>query len=140
MTDVTREIISDLWPLYVSGDVSPATRTLVEEFLAADPEFARRLRAPLGDPLAEIAPPSLPPDHELKTLQRVKRRLWGYPMLLQLAMVFSALAFGRIISDTSWDVSPRNFIVTSVIAAAFWIAFAVTMYRGRKSFLIKFRS
>ena len=32
--------------------------------------------------------------------------------------------FGRIISDTSWDVSPRNFIITAAIAMAFWIAFA----------------
>jgi hypothetical protein len=54
-------------------------------------------------------------------------------------MVFSMLAFGRIISDTSWDVSPRNFIVTSAIAVAFWIAFFVTLYRGRKALQIRFR-
>jgi anti-sigma factor RsiW len=139
MTDITREVISDLWPLYVSGDVSPATRHLVDEFLAGDPEFAQGLRDAAGDPLAGIAAPALPPDHELKTLDRVKRHLRGYRGLLQLAMVFSMLAFGRIISDTSWDVSPRNFIVTSAIAVAFWIAFFVTLYRGRKAFQIRFR-
>jgi hypothetical protein len=69
----------------------------------------------------------------------VKRHLRGYRGLLQLAMVFSMLAFGRIISDTSWDVSPRNFIVTSAVAVAFWIAFFVTLYRGRKAFQIRFR-
>jgi anti-sigma factor RsiW len=139
MTDITREVISDLWPLYVSGDVSPATRQLVDEFLAGDPEFAQGLRDAAGDPLAGFAAPALPPDHELKTLDRVKRHLRGYRGLLQLAMVFSMLAFGRIISDTSWDVSPRNFIVTSAIAVAFWIAFFVTLYRGRKAFQIRFR-
>jgi len=126
MTDITRDVISDLWPLYVSGDVSPATRQLVDEFLA-------------GDPLAGFAAPALPPDHELKTLDRVKRHLRGSRGLLQFAMVFSALAFGRIISDTSWDVSPRHFIVTSAIAVAFWIAFFVTLYRGRKAFQIRSR-
>lgn len=139
MTDITREVISDLWPLYVSGDVSPATRQLVDEFLAGDPEFAQGLRDAAGDPLADFPAPALPPDHELKTLDRVKRHLRGYRGLLQLAMVFSMLAFGRIISDTSWDVSPRNFIVTSAIAVAFWIAFFVTLYRGRKAFQIRFR-
>lgn len=139
MTDITREVISDLWPLYVSGDVSPATRQLVEEFLVGDPEFAQGLRDAAGDPLAGFAAPALPPDHELKTLERVKRRYLGYRGLLQLAMVFSALAFGRIIADTSWDVSPRNFIVTSAIAVAFWMAFFVTLYRGRKTFQIRFR-
>lgn len=139
MTDITREVISDLWPLYVSGDVSPATRHLIDEFLAADPEFAQGLRDAADDPLAGFTVPVLPPDHQLKTLDRVKRRLWGYPLLLQLALLFSAMAFGRIVSDTSWDVSPRNFIITSAIAAAFWIAFFVTLYRGRRALQVTFR-
>jgi anti-sigma factor RsiW len=139
MTNITREVVSDLWPLYVSGDVSPATRSVVDEFLAADPEFAQGLRDAADDPLVAVVAPALPPDHELKTLELVKRRLWGYPLLLQLALVFSALAFGRIVSDTSWDVSPRNFFITSAIAAAFWIAFFVTLYRGRRTFQVTFR-
>jgi len=44
---------------------------------------------------------------------------------LQLAMIMSGLALGRTISDTSFDVSPRKFIITAVIAACFWIAFFV---------------
>ena len=51
-------------------------------------------------------------------------------------MLFSALAFGRIVSDTSWDVSPRNFIVTAAIATCFWIAFFVTLWRMRARIMI----
>lgn len=139
MSNVTREVISDLWPLYLSNDLSADSRRLIEEFLERDPELARELADVGNDALGAYKPPSLPPDHELKTLQRVKRRLWGYPILLQLAMVFSGLSFGRIVSDTSWDVSPRNFIITAAIAGAFWIAFFVTLFRGRRALLVRLR-
>jgi hypothetical protein len=137
MTKLTRDVISDLWPLYVTGEASADTRRLVEEFLASDPSFEKTLREAASDPLSACLPPSLPPDHQLKTFDRIKRRLWGYPMLLQLAILFSCFAFGRIVSDTSWDVSPRNFIITAAIAVVLWIAFFVTLLRGRRGFLVR---
>ena len=139
MSSVTREVISDLWPLYLSNDLSADSRRLIEEFLERDPAFAQSLKDASLDPLAAQQAPPLPPDHEMKTLERVKRRLWGYPMLLQLALIFSCLAFGRIVSDTSWDVSPRNFIITVAVAGAFWIAFLVTLFRGRRAILVRLR-
>ncbi len=139
MTSVTRDVISDLWPLYISGEASLDTRRMVEQFLADDEEFARNLRQAGEDPLEPYQPPALSADHEMKALQRAKRSLRGYPMLLMLAMIFSCFAFGRIVADTSWDVSPRNFIITAAIAAVFWIAFFVTLLRGRRAFLIRGR-
>jgi hypothetical protein len=38
---ITREVIYDLLPAYFANEVSADTRTLVEEFLASDPEFGR---------------------------------------------------------------------------------------------------
>ena len=34
MTKITRDVITDLWPLYESGEASRDTRTIVDEFLA----------------------------------------------------------------------------------------------------------
>ena len=34
--NVSPATISDLWPLYASGDASPDTRALVDAFLAAE--------------------------------------------------------------------------------------------------------
>jgi hypothetical protein len=130
---VTRPVILDLWPAYVSGEASAETRTLVDEFLRMDPEFARQLRE---NPLGGIAPPLVPPDVETTAFARARRQLRGYPWLLQLAILFSASAFGRIVSDTSWDVSPRNFIITAGIAVGFWIAFFVTLWRMRARIMI----
>lgn len=38
---ITRDVIYDLLPGYFAGDASADTRTLIDEFLATDPEFAR---------------------------------------------------------------------------------------------------
>jgi len=130
---ITRPVILDLWAAYVSGEASPETRALVEDYLLGDPEFARQLRE---NPLGGIAPPSLPPDVETNAFARARSRLRGFPWLLHLAVLFSALAFGRIVSDTSWDVSPRNFIIVAGIAACFWIAFFVTQWRMRGRIMI----
>lgn len=79
------------------------------------------------------------PGHELKTLNRIKRRLSGPIWPLWLAMITSGGAFGRIISDTSFDVSPRKFIIAAAIAVCFWIAFFVKLIRGRRDFLVRVR-
>jgi hypothetical protein len=137
MERVTREVISDLWPLYVSGEASADTRALVETFLQTDPEFAEKLRENARQ-LSFEAPP-LSPDHELKTFALLKRRIAAPRMLLLLALVFSGFSFGRLVSDTSFDVSPRAFIATAAIAVAFWIAFFVRLFRGRREVMIRFR-
>ena len=52
-------------------------------------------------------------------------------------MIMSGLAFARIVSDTSFDVSLRKFIIAAVIAVCFWIALFVKLIRGRKNFLVR---
>ena len=111
--NVTREVINDLWTVYVAGEASTDTRALVEAFLRQDP-------------------PRLSPDREAQALRRTKRLLHGWDWLLFMAMIFSGFAFGRIVSDTSWDVSPVNFIVVASIAGAFWIAFFTRLVWVRK--------
>ena len=134
--DVNRQVISDLWPIYASGEASADTRALVDAFLAADPAFGRTLQESAGVTLGVSSAPALAPDHELETLARIRRRLSGYLGFLWLAMLFSMMAFGRIVSDTSWDVSPLNFIVVASIAGVFWIAFVVSLIRMRARILV----
>ena len=102
-------------------------------FLRDDPEFAQQLRE---NPLSQLDGPAPSPDLELRALAKARRRLGGFRSLLFLAIMFSCMAFGRIVSDTSFDVSPRAFIAVASIAAAFWIAFFVTLFRmrGRHSY------
>lgn len=122
---ITRDVVTDLWPLYLSGEASADTRKLVDEFLAEDAEFARRLREDDSPKLLEPLSVEPQPDHEMKTFSATKRALVKKDWPLFFAMLFSALAFGRIVSDTSWDPEPgpRRFIVTASLAGVFWIVF-----------------
>lgn len=134
---ITREIISDLWPVYTAGEASPDTRALIEEFLQQDPEFALLLKDKKAEDLLNLAAPSLPPDHEAKALSRTKRQMFGPRWLFFFAVLFSCFAFGRIVADTSWDVSPRRFIVTASIAVVFWIVFFVQLVSMQRKVLSK---
>jgi hypothetical protein len=127
---VTRDVVTDLWPVYLSGEASPDTRALVEQFLAGDDEFARRLKGN-GSSLLACGAPALPLDHEARAFAQVRRKLHGYRWLHFMAILFTALSFGRIVADTSFDVSPRNFLIHVAIAAGFWIAYLVSLRRLR---------
>jgi len=131
--NITRPVIVDLWPIYLSGEASIETRALVEDFLREDPELAQQLRRELA--LPSVAVP-LSPDHEARALAATRRRLDGFPWLLFIAVFLSMSAFGRIVSDTSWDVSPRNFIIVASMAVACWSAYFVSLWRMRARILI----
>lgn len=130
--NVTRDVIIDLWPRYVEGEASADTRALIESFLHQDPEFARVLEERDVEPLLKQDAALLPPDREAQALLRTKRSLRGWNWLFFLAMLFSCFAFGRIVSDTSWDVSPKNFVITAMIAATFWVAFFVRLVAAQR--------
>ena len=127
--NITRDVVVDLWPLYESGEASGDTRAVVEEFLRGDPEFARRLREDPSAKLLAAAPVAREPDHETRTLAAARKRLVKKDWPLFFAMLFSMMAFGRIVSDTSFDVSPRRFIATAAVALVFWIWFFVNLAR-----------
>jgi hypothetical protein len=122
-----------LWPVYAAGEAHTETRALVEEFLRQDPEFAAILQGRSEEGLLRQEVPRLSLDQEAQAFRKTKKRLHGWDWLLFMAMIFSGFAFGRIISDTSWDVSPVNFIVTAAIAGAFWIAFFTRLVWIRKN-------
>jgi anti-sigma factor RsiW len=127
--NITRDVVTDLWPLYESGEASADTRRLVEEFLKGDPELARRLREDESAKLLAAVPAPPSPDQETRALSAARKHLVKKDWPLFFAMVFSGLAFGRIVSDTSFDVSPRRFIATASVAALFWIWFLVRLAR-----------
>lgn len=129
--NVTREVVADLWPLYVDGHVSPDTKALVEEFLRGDPEWNRFLRR-AGGSAGTLPMPAVQPDQEVAMLNRIKKRIYFVRWMLFGAIAATAQAFGRIIADTSWDVPPRAFIAWVCIAAAFWGTWIVGAARLRK--------
>ena len=102
--NVTRDVIYDLLPGYFSGDLSPDTRVLVDEFLAQDPEFRRmmeRFRTMFGE--ARGVPPSAARPAEKVTFERARAvihkrsELRGYTVAFGIAALLVAfLAIDRL--------------------------------------------
>ena len=129
--NITKDVIADLWPLYADGTASADSRVLVEEYLREHPEWSSKLRDATNFATWPSGP-AIAPDQEAKVLNRIKKRVNFVRALLLLAMMFTAQAFGRIVADTSWDRSPRVFIVMSVFAAVFWTWWAFANGRVRR--------
>ena len=105
---VTREVILDLLPVYLAGEASPATRALIEEYMEQDAELAQRIRAQWADNLGKIAPSSLPPDLELRSLRRTRALIGWQKWLFGLGICFTALSFTSQISFQ--EATSRSFI------------------------------
>ena len=56
--NVTKEVITDLYPLYVEKECSADTRTLVEEYLRLNPQHAEELRRIMTAPIHGTPPPA----------------------------------------------------------------------------------
>ena len=54
---VTRDVIQDLLPLYLSGEVSADTSALVKEYLETDPELAKLAEQATANDLSEVPIP-----------------------------------------------------------------------------------
>ena len=91
--NVTREVILDLFPVYLSGEASTATRTLVEEYLKQDTELAQRLRLQWADNFAAAVPSALPPELELRSLRRTRKLLTLQSWLRGFGIFFTLLPF-----------------------------------------------
>lgn len=70
--NISSDVIEDLLPLYQEGELSEASRQLVEEYLAENPERAASLSAAEAVHVPKI---DVPPDIETKSLDRTTRLL-----------------------------------------------------------------
>jgi hypothetical protein len=129
--NITKDVIADLWPLYADGSASADSRALVEECLREHPDWSRKLRDDTA-PATWSSPAAVVPDQEVQMLNRIKKRVQFVRMLHLLALLFTAQAFGRIIADTSWDRSPRVFIIMASIAMGFWAWWCIASWRTRR--------
>ncbi len=88
---ITKDVILDLLPVYLAGEATPDTRSLVEEFLQHDVDLAQRIREQWTKGLGSAPPTSLPPDLELRTLRRTHGRIWLQILLFGLMVAFLGL-------------------------------------------------
>jgi anti-sigma factor RsiW len=99
--EVTRDVILDLLPLYLDGEVSTDTRALVEKFLETDPGLARIAERSTTISLAEDIPVPLTKEDKMEAYLEVKKLMfrrtlvWAgvIGLMLFACMGLAALAF-----------------------------------------------
>ena len=136
---VTREVITDLLPAYLSKEASADTRALVEEFFKQDPEFAALVKEKKSEELLGQLPVTpLPKDHERETLIRTKNKLKWRSHWLTLAIVFTLMPFSCVFSSKGlvWLMlrdAPYAANIFSIFAVISWIQFFITRRKLRSS-------
>ena len=103
MTQATKDIVVDLWPLYISGEASADTRALVEAFLKTNPQLESGLREEEGAGLKPVTV-ALPADHERATLLRTQQRRARQSMLINASALFVS---GALTAYFAWGMVPR---------------------------------
>ncbi|MGA9626230.1 MAG: hypothetical protein WBL65_23130 [Bryobacteraceae bacterium] len=109
--NVTQEVIVDLLPVYLSGEASPATRSLVEEFLKQDAEFAQRVRRQWAESFAKLAPSAPPPEVELRSLRRTHHLLALQKWLFAIGIGLFATSFSFRFSSVGGHIQGPHFLL-----------------------------
>ena len=128
--NVTREVVTDLLPIYFSGEASGDTKVLVEDYFRQDPDFeriARNAATPL-ETLRAAAPISASPEKEKRDLESVlwglRRRTWLFGVSLFLTLVPLSFDFtqGHIVSLTVRG-NPWHAAFDWSLAAVLWFLY-----------------
>lgn len=140
--EITRNVMQDLLPLYLAGEVCPETRALVEEFLARDATLAAEVERLKSDSLKQIlsggTSMALSKDHDVQTLERTRSTIAHRSWNLGLAIAFTVFPLSFIFSDghVTWmllrDV-PSAAEASLVAAAGFWVGYVIHSRRLRAS-------
>src|SRR5262245_56310167 len=69
---ISRNVIKDLLPLYLAGEVSEDTKALVEEYLQSDKELAKMVTESNKTPFAGDIKTPISKESELESLRKVQ--------------------------------------------------------------------
>jgi hypothetical protein len=89
MNEITRDVILDLLPLYLAGEVSEDTARLVRKYLESDPELAEVVQHESDFNLLEEIPAPLTKEKNMEKFIETKRWLMTRTILLNLIMAVS---------------------------------------------------
>jgi hypothetical protein len=138
--NVTREVVTDLLPIYFSGEASKDTKALVEDYFHENPDFERIARN-AGMPLETLraAPPiAAGAEKEKRDLESVlwglRRRKWlfGLSLFLTLTPLSFYFTHGDLASLMGRDVLWEAAFKWSM-AALFWFLYFARLRRRAAS-------
>ncbi len=132
---ITRDVITDLLPAYVSGEASRDTRALVDEYLETDPAFASIVQDARREPeaLLQAQPRAMAPDQEREAVGRtravIRRQSWtlAFAILLTLLPLSVAGDSGGVRFFMLRD-EPLSALLW-IPAAGLWLSYVRTRQR-----------
>ena len=143
--NVTREVVTDLLPIYFSGEASGDTKVLVEDYFRQDPDFERIARSaatPL-ETLRAASPISAGPEKEKRDLESIRwglrRRQWLFAGSLFLTLFplsyYFTFTHGHLVSlavrDALW-----NTAFHWSLAVPFWFLYFARLRRRTVSLVV----
>ena len=116
--DLSPQIVEDLLSLYLAGEASDDTKTLVESYLAEDPALAERVSRSreLALPNAIVDPNEK--EREMQSIERTKRSLRLQSWFFGLAIFFTSM----LLTFGSFDERGLHWIV---LESEVWPLFAL---------------
>jgi anti-sigma factor RsiW len=135
---ITKDVVIDLLPAYLSGESSADTRALIEEMAAREPAVARLLdaaRRDEGEPALRqpVAPPA---NLERESVSRTRAALRWRGRLLAAAISCTLMPFamsfrdGHVAFVLFYD-KPASQLLW-LLALAFWLAYSALGRRLRE--------
>ncbi len=89
---ITRDVILDLLPLYLSDEVSADTRAIVEEYLEKDRELARIAAESKSAVIPKDAPTPLTKEDEMEAYDKAKNAINRRIITLAAIIAFGGLS------------------------------------------------
>jgi hypothetical protein len=90
--EVTRNVILDLLPLYLAGEVSNDTRALVEAYLAQDAELAQMAEEARGGSFTnDDIPIPITKESEMEALKDAKQLMFRRVVMVGVVVAFNML-------------------------------------------------
>ncbi len=108
---VSRDVILDLLPLYLAGEASAATRSLVEQYLSQDETLAVQLRLHAAGAALGAERIELPPELELRSLGRTRRLLRWQRQLFGVAIGLSVLSLTSKLTVGENRITSFHFLI-----------------------------
>jgi len=134
--NITREVMTDLLPVYFSGEASEDTKNLVEEYFRENPDFERMARS-AAMPLEQLrgtAPVRAEAEREKRDLQWARQESFRRRVVFAVALVFTCAPLmaiyrnGRVVW-TAFLSDPWQLAFLWCLAGLFWFKYAARLSR-----------